>query len=483
MDKIQLIIIVSIIILIIVLIIIGIIFNPKNSFIKDKKTTEKTPNFEGIKIPDIFAGVCIMGAAGSGKTRGVLAKLFQHYGKYNFSNIIYCYKTEELLTLGLPIINGLKLDGSNAKDLKNIYIIAPGNPEYTMKINLLDPDNFSNVVDIRSFFEIIIKATKGDNAKSSNNPFFDNAVLGAMVGLAYLFINEAKIHPEFIQYCNFAHFMLTLNKMPLDDICTLLSCSSQASAQSKTLLESRGSKETLSNIQSSIANVTGIFSNEIFLYCFYDENNNYVKLVANDDKKTFYLVNHTQNERVVIPILDGIIRILLSRAQSTPENKRVPTSLILDEAPTLSQEGLSQIPATMRSYKISTVYMLQDWSLVDQKTGGNQTGNAINANLSTQFIGKINDTGTSKKYEELFSWYKEKKVSKNFDNKLFGGNTGGSISEEEKREHKAIEFHKLKTGEFFLFSEGNTKKIELDYKNVQQLTSDLLHKIKIENNT
>ena len=123
-------------------------------------------------INDVFSGIYICGAAGCAKTRAILVKhLMPHYKNYKFSNLVYCYKNDELIKYGLPnLLNIHNLDEIDLNN-RNFYIIAPANSEITDKINILDPKYFLNDIEIESFIIQLINSSEAQGSGKDSNPF------------------------------------------------------------------------------------------------------------------------------------------------------------------------------------------------------------------------------------------------------------------------------------------------------------------------
>ena len=85
----------------------------------------------------------------------------------------------------------------------------------------------------------------------------------------------------------------------------------------------------------------------------------------------------------------------------------------MEEAPTLRLPNMHRIPATLRSYDIATVYVMQD-KVQNEILYGDKISRAILSNLSYQFFGKANDPDTARYYERFFEIVKRptKSVSK-----------------------------------------------------------------------
>lgn len=129
----------------------------------------------------------------------------------------------------------------------------------------------------------------------------------------------------------------------------------------------------------------------------------------------------------------------------------------MEEAPTLKLHNMHRIPATLRSYDICTVYVMQD-KVQNDLLYGDKASKAILSNLSYQFFGKVNDPDTAKYYERFFEMIKTptRSISKSsgmsFESRITKG-------EREVSKRRAEIFFKLKQGEFIAFADGKDKKV------------------------
>lgn len=116
----------------------------------------------------------------------------------------------------------------------------------------------------------------------------------------------------------------------------------------------------------------------------------------------------------------------------------------MEEAPTLRLPNMHLIPATLRSYGIATIYVMQD-KIQNDMLYGDKASKAILSNLSYQFFGKVNDPDTAKYYERFFEIIKDptKSVSRGhnlqFDTRITEG-------EKEIPKVRANQFFRLQPG-------------------------------------
>jgi len=128
--------------------------------------------------------------------------------------------------------------------------------------------------------------------------------------------------------------------------------------------------------------------------------------------------------------------------------------------------NMHRIPATLRSYNISTIYVMQD-KIQNDMMYGDKASKAILSNLSYQFFGKVNDPDTAKYYERFFEIIKDptKSISRghnlDFDTRITTG-------EKEIPKIRADVFFRLKQGEFITYADGKDKKVQFKLQQIKR---------------
>jgi len=131
---------------------------------------------------------------------------------------------------------------------------------------------------------------------------------------------------------------------------------------------------------------------------------------------------------------------------------KVPSAIILDEAPTLYIPNFDQLPATGRSNQIATIYGAQDISQIEDMYGRSKK-DALLANLNNQFYGRVGHRETAQYIADL--WGREyvqqrtegqSESSRDFETTQ-GRSTSHSYTERSRvRIQDVLELH---TGEFY----------------------------------
>lgn len=215
-------------------------------------------------------------------------------------------------------------------------------------------------------------------------------------------------------------------------------------------------------VKSTLANAfKKISTQKIFMVLSKDE----VPLDINNEKNPgiISIVNNPKYETAYAPIIATIIHTVTK--QISVRNKQ-SSFILMEEAPTIKLLNMHRIPATLRSYDIATIYVMQD-KVQNDILYGDKVSKAILSNLSYQFFGKANDPDTAKYYELFFEIVKKKttSVSKgfnlNFDTRVTKG-------EKEVSKVRADEFFRLKQGEFIAFADGKDKKTQFKLQQIKK---------------
>ncbi|CAM3319347.1 TraM recognition domain-containing protein [Zobellia roscoffensis] len=213
------------------------------------------------------------------------------------------------------------------------------------------------------------------------------------------------------------------------------------------------SEKQTAGVKSTLANAfKKISSQKMFFVLSKDE----VPLDINnpDHPAIISLVNDPKYDSAYSPIIAMVMHTIIKQ-MSVHGGK--PSFLLMEEAPTLKLPNMHRIPATLRSYEICTIYVMQD-KVQNDLLYGERASKAILSNLSYQFFGKVNDPDTAKYYERFFEIIKKPthSISKSSGLSLESRITKG---EKEVAKRRADTFFRLKQGEFIAFADGKDSKL------------------------
>src|SRR5690606_20131660 len=158
--------------------------------------------------------------------------------------------------------------------------------------------------------------------------------------------------------------------------------------------------------------------------------------------------------------------ILHTMTKQMSVRHRRSSFLLMEEAPTIRLLNMHRIPASLRSFDIATLYVLQD-KIQNDLLYGDKASKAILSNLSYQFFGKANDPDTAKYYEQFFEIVKKKSTSIS-KGEWMNPRTRITKSEKEVAKIRADRFFRLKPGEFVAFADGRERRVRFKKHRIEK---------------
>lgn len=401
----------------------------------------KTGNVFDVTIPyngnkrllvNIKRGVSVQGAAGSGKTASVAGHILKSMGERNVPALVYDYKNFELVEVVLWFYRESTIP---------IHAFAPHDPDKSIFLNPIDPAILKNDEDVSLMCKCIVQNIMAKDNKAGDN-FFVQAAEGAIIGAIYV------LRDKYPHFCSFPYLAGIFLTKEADELVEFIELSPAASVHARAFLDGKDSEKQMAGVKASLSNAFRVFAVPNIFYCM-QKNTIGLNINNKDNLSVLCLVNIPKYDEIYSPILSIVTQAVIS---SMSERNQEPSYILLDEAPTLRINRIGKVPATMRSFDIATIYMLQDKVQAQVQMGLDRMKEVL-ANLSTLFFGKTNEPDTAKFFESYFETIKIK--TKSTSKKAGWGGADRRISEAEKDEkkHKSFEMFKRSAGEFFVFNE------------------------------
>ena len=389
-------------------------------------------------------GVAVFGAAGSGKTASIIFTLMKHFAKANFSGIIYDFKNGELTELAVPLYGD------------RLKVIAVHDPKISIRVNPISPEYLNGEKDINEVVAVIM-----DNLIGSKDDFFKDSASSLLSAVILKFWFD---HQE---YCTLPHvisFILSIgfgNEESLEEgdnkflqFKEFLTSNERVAIQASPFLLGLDSEKQTAAVLATLSNALRKIS---FPEAFWVLSKNEMDFNINDVKNNSIVsvLNEPKASRFLSPINATIIH---SISKQMMVRGRAQSFIMLDEAPTIKLLNMAQIPATMRSFKVATIYCAQD-IVQGYVQYGREGFKEIVSNLSTQFFGKSNDPDTSKFYEGYFELTKEatRSITQKGSGNIFSTESSTTTGEREVGKVRSFEFNQLKVGEFAMLSDGKNE--------------------------
>ena len=417
--------------------------------IKDKVARKYQVNFKtsgkDFKIGNIKRGASVIGSAGSGKTESVVYGFLKHFQQYNFCGVIHDYKDFELTEMAYPLFKDSDIPFKIISFDKIIHRVNPIAPRYL--------ENEESVNEIsRVLIENLLE--QKESGTSGTTKFFNDAAEGLIGGMIW------KLKTSYPQYCTLPHLIAIYQFLDTESLIAFLDSNRTSRAMADAFISGKDSERQTAGVKSTLANaLKRISTQSIFMALSADD----VPLNINNPENpaVISVVNNPKFESSYSAVIAAIIHTITKQMSVRNSN---PSFLLMEEAPTLRLLNMHRIPATLRSYDIATVYVMQD-KIQNDMMYGDKASKAILSNLSYQFFGKVNDPDTAKYYERFFEIIKDptKSVSSghnlNFDTRVITG-------ENEIPKIRADVFFRLKQGEFITYADGKDKKVQFKLQKI-----------------
>lgn len=424
----------------------------------EKQTEENTsPKYRvsfllqngAFKIQNLRRGVSITGAAGSGKTESVIYNFLKHLHKYQFCGIIHDYKNFELTELVYPLYRQSDLP---------FYIIS-FDPIFH-RINPIAPNYLPDEESVNEVARVLMEnlLEQKEQFVSGSSRFFNDAVEGILSGLIW---KLRTYHPE---CCTLPHLIAIYQLMTSAQLISFLNSDFTSRGMADAFISGIDSERQTAAVKGTLANAFKKISTRKI---FYTLSGHDIQLDINnpENPSVISIVNNPKLDSAYSPIIATIIHSIVK--QMSIRNRR-SSFLLMEEAPTIRLLNMHRIPATLRSYDIATIYVMQD-KIQNDLIYGEKASKAILSNLSYQFFGKANDPATAKYYEQFFELTHKEMISVS-ESRSMTFDTRITRSQREVSKRRADLFFRLKPGEFVAYADGKEKLIQFKR---QRLTKSL----------
>lgn len=399
------------------------------------------------KIENVKRGASVIGSAGSGKTESVVYGFLTHFKKHNFCGVIHDYKDFEITEMAYPLFKDSNIPMKIISFDRIIHRVNPIAPQY------LDNEESVNEVS-RVLIENLLE--QRESGTTGTTKFFNDAAEGLIGGLIW------KLKTDYPQFCTLPHLIAIYQLLDTDSLVQFLESNTTSRAMADAFISGKDSERQTAGVKSTLANaLKRISTQRIFMVLSADE----VPLNINNEENpaVISVVNNPKFETSYSPVIATIIHTITKQMSVRNSN---PSFLLMEEAPTIRLLNMHRIPATLRSYNIATIYVMQD-KIQNDMMYGDKASKAILSNLSYQFFGKVNDPDTAKYYERFFEIVKKETTSVNrgynlnFDTRITTG-------EREIPKIRADVFFRLKQGEFITYADGTDKKIQFKLSKIHR---------------
>jgi hypothetical protein len=393
-----------------------------------------TPAVPRINLVNPFRGVLIVGGAGAGKSRSLIEPIIRQTIERGYAGLLYDFKFPTLAQVASYAQQqshpGLGFYFVNFEDLTRSH-----------RVNPLHPDTMPTQSHADEYARAILYNLKPDAIKKGD--FWTDSAQSYLTALIW-FLRE-----EYPQYCTLPHVM-ALAFQPTADVVALLSTNPETRGTIASLRESVQRKAegqtagVVSTLQTALRRIN---TKEIVWVLSGDD----FTLNLNDPQapKFVTLGNSPTLSSTFAPVIALLATVAIKQMN---QQGKVPSAIILDEAPTLYIPNFDQLPATGRSNLIATIYGAQDISQIEDMYGRSKK-DALLANLNNQFYGRVGHRETAQYIADLWGreYVQQRTEGQSESSRDFETTQGRSLSHSytERSRVRIQDVLELHTGEFY----------------------------------
>lgn len=399
--------------------------------------TLRTTSGPNVRLGNPFRGTFIAGGAGSGKSKSIIEPILQQAGALGLTGVVYDFKFPTLAE---------EVAGSYAGGTVTPYFVNFTDLSRSHRVNPLAPELLATASFAREAAATIITNLDAKAAQQRNFWIQSGEVL-----LAGCIWYLRRNHPE---QCSLPAAVSMILESDAPQLLATLQQDEEVRGLIASIASASKSENTIAGVFSTIQNYLAVLNTpEIFWVMSGDQ----VPLDLNRAETPGVLVvgNDPALSTTFSPLISLIVATAIKRLN---QQGRLPSLVLLDEAPTLFIPNFAQIPATARSNKVATVYAVQDVAQMEALTS-RQESEMILANLGNQFWGRTTNTTTAERVSKMFG-----KVDKQYRSQTEGSsatnewnlfkpttrtsNTSESVSVQQRDKLEAQQVMRFGVGEF-----------------------------------
>lgn len=407
-----------------------------------------------LRIDNLFRGLLVVGGAGSGKSRSLIEPVITQAGQKGFTGVVYDYKFPVLA----EVVSGAYADHG---PIRKYYINFTDLPR-SHRVNPLEPQLLENGSYARELASAVIANLDPQAARKRD--FWIQSAEALLTGTIWYLREEQPL------YCTLPHAVSLLLTTERKRLIELLQTNVQVAGMIASVASAMESENTLGGMFATLQNQLGVLNTpEIFWVM--SGNDLTLDLNNPQEGKILVLGNHPQLSNTYSPLLSLIATAALKQLNQAG---RLPSMVLLDEAPTMIIPRFDELPATARSNQVATIVVAQDLAQLEDRYGHTQTETII-ANLGNQAYGRTTNPKTAERISKLFG--REERI---FEGRSVSVNPGGGASAsrsqslQQRDRIQPQDAMRFPTGTFAgLIAEGNQTEFICRFKDDKSSTSPL----------
>lgn len=353
-----------------------------------------------LNICNCFRGTFVIGTPGSGKSFSVINSFIRQHSAKGFAEVVYDFKFPELAKIAYYNYQKNKQLGKIPSNFK-FNVINFSDIEYSRRINPLKREYIEILTDATETAEALYESLqKGDKGSGGNSDFFKTSAVNLLAASIYFWSRY-----ENGKYSDLPHVLAFLNQEY--DVLFKVLFSEPELKSLVSPFEAAYKSGAVDQLEGQMASLKVQLSRLATKESFWVFSGNDFNLKVSDKKDPSYLIiANNPKTQSMNSALNALIINRLTRLVNTKGN--YPTSIIVDECPTLYFYQLATLLSTARSNKVSICLGLQELPQLEEQYG-KATAKTITSIIGNTLSGQAKAPETLDWLQKLFGKVKQVK--------------------------------------------------------------------------
>lgn len=310
-----------------------------------------------INIGNPFKGTLLIGTPGSGKTFSVINSFIKQLAMKGFSLCVYDFKFPDLGRIAYYNFHKAKKVGALPQNAA-FHVINFNNVEYSRRVNPLRKEYITILADAIETAEALIQALESGKSSEGGGgaeKFFTQSAVNFLASIIYFFsrYEEGK-------YSDLPHVLAFLNKSYAEIFDVLFTNSELRSLLSpfQTAYNNKAFDQLEGQIGTLKVQISRLATKESFWVFIEDPNNKIDLKISSNTNPSYFIIANSPETQNINSALNALILNRLVRQMNSKGNR--PSSIIVDELPTLYFHKIANLLSTARSNKVAVLLGLQE---------------------------------------------------------------------------------------------------------------------------
>ena len=322
-----------------------------------------------VNISNPFRGTWVVGTPGSGKTFSIIEPFIRQHSAKGFAMVVYDYKFPTLATKLYYHYLKNKKNGKLPKGCK-FNVINFVDVEYSRRVNPIQKKYIDNLAAASETAETLLESLQKGKKEGGggSDQFFQTSAVNFLAACIYFFVNYKK--EPYDQNGKKLQIETKWSKELGRDVPTGRALDENGNEVTpaywlgkyspfKTAFQNKA-HEQLEGMIGTLRVYTSRLATKESYWIFHKDGDDFDLKVSDPKNPSYLLIANDPEMESIIGALNALILNRLVTRVNTGQGKNVPTSIIVDELPTLYFHKIDRLIGTARSNKVSVTLGFQE---------------------------------------------------------------------------------------------------------------------------